>query len=64
MFFSANREEAAHRLEEARRGTGDMDTIGVMIAMAQFDACAKAKKEKSTSVKNDGSNDIIESNQE
>ena len=60
MFFSANHKEAAHRLEEARHGIGDMDMIGVMIALAQFDACAKAKKEKTPTVKNDSKCDTME----
>jgi hypothetical protein len=60
MFFNANRKEAVQRLEEARQGTGDVDMIGIMIAMAQFDACAKAKKEKNPTVKNDFQYDTME----
>jgi|LWDU01.1.fsa_nt_gi hypothetical protein len=60
MFFSANHKEAVHRLEEARHGTGDVDMIGIMIAMAQFDACAKAEKEKNATVKNEPQCDTME----
>jgi D-mannonate dehydratase len=60
MFFHADREQAAHRLQEARHGTGDVDMIGIMIAMAQFDACTKAKKEKNITVKIDSQCDTME----
>jgi len=57
MFFSADHEEAVHRLDDARR-SGDI--LGMMIAMAQFDACAKAKKEMIPTVKNDSKCDTME----
>jgi hypothetical protein len=40
MFFSANHKEAAHRLDDARQNG---DTLGMMIALAQFDECARVK---------------------
>ena len=57
MFFNANHKEAADRLDDARRNG---DTLGMMIAMAQFDACASAKKEKIPTVKNDSKCDTME----
>ena len=59
MFFNANHKEAADRLDDARRNG---DTLGMMIALAQFDACAKVKKEKIPTVKNVDQNGIIEKN--
>jgi len=64
-MFYANREQAIHRLQEARHGCGDVDMIGIMIAMAQFDAVVAVEKiESEASVKINKSDDIIEKNQE
>ena len=64
-MFYANREQAIHRLQEARHGSGDVDMIGILVAMAQFDAVvAKEKIESEASVKINKSDDTIEKNQE